>query len=335
MNVVAYLRLGVRAFRRNTAAIVLSTVAPLGIFLSFGAFAVSFQPDPSTVAVAGATAGVADEAVNELAALIPTEHFTIVSADDDPDIAIFIDTNRGIVLAADNDVTSFTTGAIEEALQPEGYLLLSTTTPGVPQVDYWARGMVALILTLALTSATTVATDTAEMRHAGALEQLVTLPVRPLSFFGYMFAGPLLLAITLASITLVVGLAVGILNWTGLAAVIAPLPLIVFFGLLGFVVALRIRSTEATLGIMLGILMLTMVLTSAFLPVGLLGVVDDLKSFFPPAYMVDLVRHSWTPEQADFGFGLALAVSLISLAIMGFIIHRSFVGLIGRFHERH
>lgn len=202
----------------------------------------------------------------------------------------------------------------------------ATHIPGFPPVSYRAFALAVPFMQGALFIAVSAGTDLARDIQSGFLSRLALTPLRSGALLAGQLGGALVVALLQSIVYLLVGLAtgVGIASGVGGALVLLALSVLIAFGFagIGTLLALRFGTGEAVQGFF-PLLFVTMFLSSFSLPRNLLKVAwfHDVATYNPVTYLIEGVRSliitGWDGQALALGFGIALAIAVVSLGFSG------------------
>ena len=208
-------------------------------------------------------------------------------------------------------------------------LTSATRIPGFPPVSYRAFVLAVPFMQGALFIAVTAGVDLARDIQSGFFNRLALTPLRGPALLAGQLGGALVVGCTQSAVYLLVGVAsgVGIASGVGGALVLIGLSVLIALGFagLGALIALRTGSGEAVQAIF-PLLFVTLFLSSAFLPRPLIQVTwfRDVATYNPVSYMIEGVRSlvitGWDARALALGFGLALALSVLSLGFASAVV---------------
>ena len=205
-----------------------------------------------------------------------------------------------------------------------GGLKASTKLPGFPTDSFVAFALAVPFIQGALFSTMNAGTDLARDIQTGFLNRLSLTSMRGVALLTGQLAGVAVLGLIQAGFYILVGLiigvdfaagALGILALFGFAAVIS-----ISFGALGLFLALRTGSGEAIQGLF-PLLFVFLFLSSMNTPRNLIDVdwFRFVATVNPVSYLIECVRSlvitGWDTEALALGFGIAAAITIISLGL--------------------
>jgi ABC-2 type transport system permease protein len=205
-----------------------------------------------------------------------------------------------------------------------GGLKAETQLPGFPTSSFVAFALAVPFIQGALFSTMNAGTDLARDIQTGFLNRLSLTPMRRLA----VLAGQLGGVVTMGLVQAVVYLSAGLLGGVHIAA--GPLGVLVLlgfavlvalgFGALGAFAALRTGSGEAVQGLFPAFFVF-LFLSSMNIPRNLIeiGWFRDVATANPVSYLLECVRSliitGWDGQALGLGFGIAAAITLVSLAL--------------------
>ena len=203
-------------------------------------------------------------------------------------------------------------------------LTSATRLPGFPANSFLAFFLAFPFIQGALFATMNAGTDLARDIQTGFLNRLSLTPMRGAALIIGHLAGVVTMGFLQACFYLTVGLVAGVSIASGALGVVAILglaTLIAFaFGALGAFFALRTGSGEAVQGLF-PLLFVGLFLSSMNLPRNLIAVgwFRDLATANPVSYLIECVRSlvitGWDTEALALGFGIAAAITIISLGL--------------------
>lgn len=200
----------------------------------------------------------------------------------------------------------------------------STALPGFPTDSFLAFALAVPFIQGALFSTMNAGTDLARDIQTGFLTRLSLTPVRGSAVLAGQLSGIVLLGLFQAVFYVAVGLATGVEFASG-AAGIAVLMVFAFlvslgFGALGSFLALRTGSGESVQGLF-PVMFVFLFISSMNAPRDLMSVewFRVAASLNPVSYLIECVRSliitGWDVRALATGFGVALALAAISIAL--------------------
>ncbi len=203
-------------------------------------------------------------------------------------------------------------------------LRASTLLPGFPTDSFLAFALAVPFIQGALFSTMNAGTDLARDIQTGFLNRLSLTSIRSSALLGGQLAGIVALGLVQAGFYIAVGLAVGVrfaAGAPGIAVLVAFAALVSLgFGALGSFMALRTGSGEAIQGLF-PLLFVFLFISSMNTPRDLIAVdwFRQLATANPVSYLIECVRSliitGWDGEALALGFGVAAAVTVVSLAL--------------------
>jgi ABC-2 type transport system permease protein len=212
-----------------------------------------------------------------------------------------------------------------------GGLKASTLLPGFPTDSFLAFALAVPFIQGALFSTMNAGTDLARDIQTGFLNRLSLTPMRGSALLAGQLAGIVLLGLVQAIFYIAVGLIVGVRFAAGPLGILVLLLFAVIvsvgFGALGSFLALRTGSGEAIQGLF-PVLFVFLFLSSMNTPRNLIAV-DWFRAVAngnPVSYLIECVRSliitGWDGEALALGFGIAIAIALISLVAASWALTR-------------
>jgi ABC-2 type transport system permease protein len=200
----------------------------------------------------------------------------------------------------------------------------TTRLPGFPTDSFLAFALAVPFIQGALFSTMNAGTDLARDIQTGFLNRLSLTSMRGSALIAGQLGGIVVLGLVQALFYILVGLLVGVdfasgLGGIGLLLAFAAL-VSVAFGALGIFLALRTGSGEAIQGLF-PLLFVFLFLSSMNAPRNLIEVdwFRHVASLNPVSYLIEAVRSliitGWDAQALLLGFGMALAIALIALAL--------------------
>ncbi len=196
--------------------------------------------------------------------------------------------------------------------------------PGFPAQNYQDFAIAVPFVQGALFVAIQAGTNLARDIETGFLNRLSLTPLKGAALLTGQLGGALVLGVTLAVVYLCVGLLIGvpIESGPGGALVLIALATTISFAFasLGALIALRFGTGEAVQGFF-PLLFVALFLSSAFLPRELIAQdwFRTIATWNPVSYMVEGIRSlvlvGWDAEALALGFGCALGILAIGLAL--------------------
>jgi ABC-2 type transport system permease protein len=197
---------------------------------------------------------------------------------------------------------------------------------GFPDVSYRDFALAVPFIQGALFVAVTAGTDLARDIQSGFFDRLALTPLRGSALLAGQLGGAAVVACVQSIVYLLIGIAtgVGIKSGVGGALVLLVLSILIAFGFagLGALIALRFGSGEAVQGIF-PLLFVTVFLSSSSLPRNVIKTdwFREVATYNPVSYLIEGIRSliitGWDGQALALGFGFALALSAITLALSG------------------
>jgi ABC-2 type transport system permease protein len=205
-------------------------------------------------------------------------------------------------------------------------LSASTRLPGFPAHTFLAFALAVPFVQGALISSLNVGTELARDIQTGFLNRLQLTPMRgPALVAGYL-GGLLVLGVFQAAVYLIVGLATGTGFRAGAAGVLVlfalALIVVLAFGSLGALVALRSGSSESVMGFF-PVFFVALFISSMNAPRNLMSVgwFRDLATANPVSYLIEGVRSlivtGWDGEALALAFAIGAALAAAGLVASG------------------
>jgi ABC-2 type transport system permease protein len=170
----------------------------------------------------------------------------------------------------------------------------------------------------------TAGVDLAKDIESGFLNRLALTPLRGEALLVGQLGGAFVLGVVQAFVYLLVGLATGVTFASGVGGALVLLALSILiafaFASLGGLLALRFGTGEAVQGIF-PLLFVTLFLSSSSLPRNLIQATwfRDIATYNPVSYLLEglrsLVITGWNAQALELGFGFALAILVIGIAL--------------------
>jgi ABC-2 type transport system permease protein len=205
-----------------------------------------------------------------------------------------------------------------------GGLKAETKLPGFPTTSFVAFALAVPFMQGALFATMNAGTDLARDIQTGFLSRLSLTPMRRLAVLGGQLGGVVTLGLMQALVYVSVGLAVGVHFRSGLAGILVLLAFAVFisfaFGAMGAFAALRTGSGEAVQSLFPAFFVFLFI-SSMNIPRNLMSVgwFRDAATANPVSYLIEAVRSliitGWDGQALALGFGIALVVSVVALAL--------------------
>jgi ABC-2 type transport system permease protein len=203
-------------------------------------------------------------------------------------------------------------------------LKASTLLPGFPTDSFFAFALAVPFIQGALFSTMNAGTDLARDIQTGFLNRLSLTSLRGSALLGGQLAGIVALGLVQALFYIAVGLAAGVRFASGVPGIFVLLGFAALvslgFGALGSFMALRTGSGESIQGLF-PLLFVFLFISSMNTPRNLIAVdwFRFLASSNPVSYLIECVRSliitGWDAEALALGFGIAIVLSLVSLAL--------------------
>ena len=207
-----------------------------------------------------------------------------------------------------------------------GGLDSATSLPGFPTNSFVAFALAVPFIQGALFATMNAGTDLARDIQTGFLNRLSLTPMRGIAVLAGQLGGVVAMGGVQAIVYLSVGLAVGVHFASGPLGVLVLLLFSVLisigFGAFGAFAALRTGSGEAVQGIF-PVFFVFLFLSSINLPRNLIETTwfRDVATVNPVSYLIECVRSliitGWDVEALALGFGIAAAISVVSLTLAG------------------
>ena len=205
-----------------------------------------------------------------------------------------------------------------------GGLDAATHLPGFPTDSFVAFALAIPFIQGALFATMNAGTDLARDIQTGFLNRLALTPMRGISLLAGQLGGVVTVGIVQALAYIAVGLAVGVRFETGLGGILVLLLFSVLtsigFGALGAFAALRTGSGEAVQSLFPAFFVF-LFLSSMNMPRDLIeiGWFRTVATMNPVSYLIECVRSliivGWDAQALVLGFGIALAILVVSLAL--------------------
>jgi ABC-2 type transport system permease protein len=205
-----------------------------------------------------------------------------------------------------------------------GGLKAETQLPGFPTSSFVAFALAVPFIQGALFSTMNAGTDLARDIQTGFLNRLSLTPMRRLAVLAGQLGGVVTMGLVQAVVYLSAGLLVGVHVAAGPLGVLVLLGFAVLvalgFGALGAFAALRTGSGEAVQGLFPAFFVF-LFLSSMNIPRNLIeiGWFRDVATANPVSYLLECVRSliitGWDGQALGLGFGIAAAITLVSLAL--------------------
>jgi len=205
-----------------------------------------------------------------------------------------------------------------------GGLKAETRLPGFPTNSFVAFALAVPFIQGALFATMNAGTDLARDIQTGFLNRLSLTPMRGIALLAGQLGGVVTLGIVQAAVYLSVGLAVGVRLESGVLGVLVLFAFAVLvslgFGALGAFAALRTGSGEAVQSLFPAFFVF-LFLSSMNIPRNLIEATwfRDVATANPVSYLIECVRSlvitGWDTEALALGFGIAAAITIISLGL--------------------
>ncbi|MDQ3066683.1 MAG: ABC transporter permease [Actinomycetota bacterium] len=200
----------------------------------------------------------------------------------------------------------------------------STQLPGFPTDSFLAFALAVPFIQGALFSTMNAGTDLARDIQTGFLNRLALTSMRGSALLAGQLGGIVVLGLVQALVYIAVGLAAGVDFASGPLGILVLLAFSVVvsigFGAFGAFLALRTGSGEAIQGIF-PLLFVFLFLSSMNAPRDLIAVdwFQFVATINPISYLIECVRsliiEGWNGQALLLGFGLAVAIAVVSLAL--------------------
>jgi len=202
----------------------------------------------------------------------------------------------------------------------------STKLPGFPTDSFLAFALAIPFMQGALFSTMNSGTDLARDIQTGFLNRLALTRMRGSALLAGQLGGIVVLGVVQALVYIAVGLLAGVDFAAGVGGILVLLAFSVLvsagFGALGLFLALRTGSGEAIQGLF-PLLFVFLFLSSMNAPRDLIDVewFQLVATLNPVSYLIECVRSliitGWDAQALLLGFGIAVAVGVVSLALAG------------------
>jgi len=212
-----------------------------------------------------------------------------------------------------------------------GGLRASTVLPGFPTDSFLAFALAVPFIQGALFSTMNAGTDLARDIQTGFLSRLSLTSLRGSALLAGQLAGIVALGLFQAVFYIVVGLLVGVHFAAGVGGILVLLWFAVIvslgFGALGSFMALRTGSGESIQGLF-PLLFVFLFISSMNTPRNLISVnwFRIAATANPVSYLIECVRSliitGWDGQALALGFGVAVAIALVSLVLAAWALHR-------------
>jgi ABC-2 type transport system permease protein len=205
-----------------------------------------------------------------------------------------------------------------------GGLKAATQLPGFPTSSFVAFALAIPFIQGALFATMNAGTDLARDIQTGFLNRLSLTPMRGVALLAGQLGGIVTMGLIQALVYLSVGLAVGVRLASGFGGALVLLAFAVLisigFGALGAFAALRTGSGEAVQSLFPAFFVF-LFLSSMNLPRNLIEIdwFRTVATVNPVSYLIECIRSliivGWDGEALALGFGVALVITVVSLAL--------------------
>jgi len=205
-----------------------------------------------------------------------------------------------------------------------GGLEAETRLPGFPTSSFVAFALAVPFIQGALFATMNAGTDLARDIQTGFLNRLSLTPMRGVALLGGQLGGVVTMGVVQAAVYLSVGYLVGVRFASGALGVLVlfafALLVSLGFGALGAFAALRTGSGEAVQSLFPAFFVF-LFLSSMNIPRNLIETTwfRDVATANPVSYLIECVRSliitGWDAEALALGFGIAAAITVVSLAL--------------------
>ena len=205
-----------------------------------------------------------------------------------------------------------------------GGLKAETRLPGFPTTSFVAFALAVPFIQGALFATMNAGTDLARDIQTGFLSRLSLTPMRRFAVLAGQLGGVVTLGFVQTVVYLTVGLLVGVHVKAGPLGIVVlfvfALLVALGFGALGAFAALRTGSGEAVQGLFPAFFVF-LFLSSMNIPRNLIEIrwFRDVATANPVSYLLECVRSliitGWDGEALALGFGIAAAITVVSLAL--------------------
>ena len=205
-----------------------------------------------------------------------------------------------------------------------GGLKAATQLPGFPTNSFVAFALAIPFIQGALFATMNAGTDLARDIQTGFLNRLSLTPMRGVALLAGQLGGIVTMGLIQALVYLTVGLAVGVRLASGPGGALVLLAFAVLisigFGALGAFAALRTGSGEAVQSLFPAFFVF-LFLSSMNLPRNLIEIdwFRFVATVNPVSYLIECIRSliivGWDGEALALGFGVALAITVVSLVL--------------------
>jgi len=203
-----------------------------------------------------------------------------------------------------------------------GGLEAETRLPGFPTSSFVAFALAVPFIQGALFATMNAGTDLARDIQTGFLNRLSLTPMRGVALLGGQLGGVVTMGVVQAAVYLSVGYLVGVRFASGALGVLVlfafALLVSLGFGALGAFAALRTGSGEAVQSLFPAFFVF-LFLSSMNIPRNLIETTwfRDVATANPVSYLIEwsLIITGWDAEALALGFGIAAAITVVSLAL--------------------
>jgi ABC-2 type transport system permease protein len=205
-----------------------------------------------------------------------------------------------------------------------GGLKAETRLPGFPTNSFVAFALAVPFIQGALFATMNAGTDLARDIQTGFLNRLSLTPMRGIALLAGQLGGVVTLGIVQAVVYLSVGFIVGVRLESGFLGVLVLFAFAILvslgFGALGAFAALRTGSSEAVQSLFPAFFVF-LFLSSMNIPRNLIAATwfRDVATANPVSYLIECVRSlvitGWDTEALALGFGIAAAITIVSLGL--------------------
>jgi ABC-2 type transport system permease protein len=207
-----------------------------------------------------------------------------------------------------------------------GGLDSATNLPGFPADTYIAFALAIPFIQGGLFATMNAGTDLARDIQTGFLNRLALTPMRGLALLAGQLGGIATMGVAQALVYLTVGLLVGVRLASGPAGAVVLLAFAILvsigFGALGAFAALRTGSGEAVQSLF-PVFFVFLFLSSMAMPRNLIEIdwFRTVATLNPVSYLIEGIRSliviGWDAEALALGFGMAFAITVVSLFLAG------------------
>lgn len=211
-----------------------------------------------------------------------------------------------------------------------GGLKAETHLPGFPTTSITAFILAVPFIQGALFATMNTGTDLARDIQTGFLSRLSLTPMRGIALLVGQLGGTVTLGLLQAAVYIAVGYAAGVRFASGLPGVLVLLVFFVLvvlaFGALGLLAALRTGSGEAVQGLFPAFFVFLFI-SSMAIPRNLMSVTwfRDVATANPVSYLIEGVRSliviGWDGQALALGFGIALCVAAVAISLAAWSLH--------------